>query len=101
MAPHPLNELEIAETLSGLPGWALEDDRLVRGYRLAGHQQAVAFLVHIAAVQEELNHHADLTLGYDRLDVAVTTHSAGGRVTEQDVMLVRRIDALAPAHGAR
>ncbi|MGK5532641.1 4a-hydroxytetrahydrobiopterin dehydratase [Streptomyces sp. URMC 129] len=100
MAPQPLNELEIAETLSGLPGWSLENDRLVRGYRLPGHPQAVAMLVHIATVQEEMNHHADLTLGYNRLGVSVTTHSAGGRVTELDVMLARRIDALAPAHDA-
>ncbi|WP_326595648.1 4a-hydroxytetrahydrobiopterin dehydratase [Streptomyces sp. NBC_01803] len=100
MAPHPLNELEIAETLSGLPGWSLVDDHLVRRYRLAGHPQAVALLVHIATVQEEVNHHADLTVSYDHLAVSVNTHSVGGKVTELDVILARRIDALAPAHDA-
>jgi 4a-hydroxytetrahydrobiopterin dehydratase len=100
MAPRELNELEIAESLSGLPGWTLEDNRLVRSYGLPGHLPAVALVVHIAAVQEELNHHADLALTYNRLGVSVTTHSVGGRVTELDVRLARRIEELAGAHGA-
>lgn len=51
MAPQPLTEPEIAEALSGLPGWTLEQNRVVRGYRLDGHLAAVALLVHIATVQ--------------------------------------------------
>lgn len=100
MAPQPLTEVEIAEVLSGLPGWTLANDRLVREYRLAGHLPAVAMLVHVATVQEELNHHADLALTYNRLGVAVNTHSVGGRVTELDAQLATRIEELAAAHGA-
>ncbi len=100
MAPQPLTELEIAEALSGLPGWTLQEDRLVREYTLAGHLPAVAMLVHIATVQEELNHHADLTLTYNRLGVGVNTHSVGGKVTELDTQLAIRIEDLAPSHGA-
>ncbi|MDT0317143.1 4a-hydroxytetrahydrobiopterin dehydratase [Streptomyces millisiae] len=101
MAPQPLTELEIAECLSGLPGWTVRDDRLERGYTLAGHLPAVALLTHVAAVQEELNHHAELTVTYNRLHIAVNTHSVGGRVTELDVQLARRIEEIAPAHGVR
>ncbi|MDT0442400.1 MULTISPECIES: 4a-hydroxytetrahydrobiopterin dehydratase [unclassified Streptomyces] len=100
MAPRPLTGQEIEQALAGLPGWTLEDDRLVRSYGLAGHLPAVALLVHIATVQEELDHHADLALTYNRLGVAVHTHSVGGKVTELDVRLARRIEDLAPAHGA-
>ncbi|TDC61860.1 4a-hydroxytetrahydrobiopterin dehydratase [Streptomyces hainanensis] len=100
MAPQPLTELEIAECLSGLPGWAARDDRLERHYALPGHLPAVALLVHVAAVQEELGHHAELTVTYNRLDIAVNTHSVGGRVTQLDVQLARRIEEIAPAHGA-
>jgi 4a-hydroxytetrahydrobiopterin dehydratase len=100
MAPQPLTEVEIAEALSGLPGWTLEGDRLVRNYVLGGHLPAVAMLVHITTVQEQMNHHADLTLTYNRLGVSVNTHSAGGKVTELDAQLASRIEELSLAHGA-
>ncbi|MDT0307879.1 4a-hydroxytetrahydrobiopterin dehydratase [Streptomyces sp. DSM 44917] len=100
MATQPLTEQEIAEALSGLPGWTREDGRLVRTYGLPDHLAAVGLLVHIATEQERLNHHADLTLGYDRLGLALSTHSAGGRITALDVQLARRVEEIAPAHGA-
>jgi 4a-hydroxytetrahydrobiopterin dehydratase len=98
--PQPLTEQEITKALNGLPGWIHEDDRLVRSYRLPGHLPAVAMLVHIATVQEELDHHADLTLVYNRLGVAVNTHSVGGKVTELDTLLARRVEEIAAGHGA-
>ena len=100
MAPEPLTETEITEKLGELPGWTVEEHRLIRNYGLPGHLAAVALLVHIAAIQEELGHHADLALTYDRLGIAVTTHSAGGRLTALDFDLARRIEEIAPAHGA-
>jgi 4a-hydroxytetrahydrobiopterin dehydratase len=57
-------------------------------------------VVHIAQVQEELNHHSDLTLGYDTVALTVHTHSAGGAVTALDFGLARRVEDLAPVHGA-
>ncbi|MDJ0346568.1 4a-hydroxytetrahydrobiopterin dehydratase [Streptomyces sp. H10-C2] len=97
----PLSNKEIADRLAELPGWELSADgaALVRTYRLA-HLPAAIFAVHIAQVQNELDHHSDLTLGYNTLGVAITTHSAGGRLTWKDFGLAARIAALAPAHGA-
>jgi 4a-hydroxytetrahydrobiopterin dehydratase len=57
-------------------------------------------VVHIAQVQEELDHHSDLTLGYNTISLTVNTHSVGGAVTELDFKLARRVEALAPGHGA-
>jgi 4a-hydroxytetrahydrobiopterin dehydratase len=100
MAVGPLSPQELREALAGLPGWTLDGDRLTRSYRLRSHFAATAMVVHIAQVQEELNHHSDLTLGYDTIVLAVHTHSAGGAVTAKDVELARRVEALAPVHGA-
>ena len=52
-------------------------------------------------MQDELNHHSELTLGYNTVSLTVNTHSAGGRVTELDFGLARRVEDLAPGHGAR
>jgi 4a-hydroxytetrahydrobiopterin dehydratase len=98
----PLSHKEIEDQLAELPGWqaAPDDSRITRTYHLA-HLPAAIFAVHIARIQDELQHHSDLTLGYDTLAVSISTHSAGGRVTAKDFELAHRIERIAPEHGAR
>ncbi|MFJ9667990.1 4a-hydroxytetrahydrobiopterin dehydratase [Streptomyces sp. NPDC101219] len=100
MPVEPLSPEEIEDRLADLPGWTLDGDRLTRTYRLGSHFAATAMVVHIAQVQEELDHHSDLTLGYNTVALSVHTHSAGGAVTAKDLELARRVRDLAPAHGA-
>ncbi|MFJ3582599.1 4a-hydroxytetrahydrobiopterin dehydratase [Streptomyces sp. NPDC090127] len=100
MAPEPLSQKEIEDRLRELPGWSLQDDRITRTYRLDDHFAATAMVVHVAQIQQELNHHSDLTLGYNTVAVSVNTHSAGPAVTEKDVELAARIEDIAPGHGA-
>ncbi|MGW1378810.1 4a-hydroxytetrahydrobiopterin dehydratase [Streptomyces sp. NPDC002446] len=99
--PAPLGTQEIEDRLAQLPGWSVEEDLLRRSYSFHGHLPAAAMVLHIARIQEELDHHAELTLGYNRLAVAVNTHSVGGRITELDFGLARRIEEIAAAHGGR
>ncbi|MDN3021970.1 4a-hydroxytetrahydrobiopterin dehydratase [Streptomyces sp. S.PB5] len=101
MPVEPLSQKEIEDRLAELPGWSLDGDRLARSYRLASHFAATAMVVHIAQVQERLDHHSDLTLGYDTVSLTVNTHSVGGAVTEKDFELAQQVEALAPGHGAQ
>ncbi|MFI9728843.1 4a-hydroxytetrahydrobiopterin dehydratase [Streptomyces sp. NPDC052092] len=100
MPVEPLSRTEIEARLGELPGWTLDGDRLTRTYRLGSHMAAAAMVVHVARVQDKLDHHSDLTLGYHTVSLSVHTHSAGGAVTEKDLELARRVADLAPAHGA-
>jgi 4a-hydroxytetrahydrobiopterin dehydratase len=101
MAPEPLSEQQTDEALAGLPGWQREGDGIARVYSFGGHLPAAAMVMHVSAIQEELNHHSELQLGYNKVAVSVTTHSAGGKVTDKDFELARRIEEIAPGHGAR
>jgi 4a-hydroxytetrahydrobiopterin dehydratase len=100
MPTEPLSQKEIEDRLRELPGWSLTDDRITRTYRLGDHFAATALVVHVAQIQQELNHHSDLTLGYDTVAVSVNTHSAGDVITEKDFELAERVEAVAPGHGA-
>ncbi len=100
MPLEPLSQKKIEERLAELPGWSLDGDRITRSYRLGSHFAATAMIVHIAQVQEELDHHSDLTLSYHTVSLTVNTHSVGGKVTERDFALARRVEELAPGHGA-
>lgn len=97
----PLTDKEIEDRLAELPGWSVLDDRLTRTYSFDSHLPAAAMVIHVAQIQEELGHHAEQTLGYNELSVAVNTHSAGNRITDLDFRLAHRIEAVAPGHGAR
>ncbi|GGX53389.1 4a-hydroxytetrahydrobiopterin dehydratase [Streptomyces fructofermentans] len=100
MPLEPLAQKEIEDRLAELPGWSLDGDRIARSYRLGSHFAAAALVVHIARVQDELDHHADITLSYHTVSLTVNTHSVGGAVTRLDLDLARRVEELAAGHGA-
>ncbi|ALC19586.1 4a-hydroxytetrahydrobiopterin dehydratase [Streptomyces pristinaespiralis] len=99
MPTAPLSQKEIEDRLRELPGWSLEGDRIARSYRLDSHFAATALVVHIAQIQEELNHHSDLTLGYNTVALTVQSHDVNA-LTERDFGLAERVEKIAPAHGA-
>ncbi|MFE7773443.1 4a-hydroxytetrahydrobiopterin dehydratase [Streptomyces sp. NPDC057445] len=100
MPTEPLSQKEIEDRLRELPGWSQEGDRIARTYRLGNHFAATALVVHVARIQDELNHHSDLTLGYNTVNLTVNTHDAGGAITDRDFELARRVETVAPNHGA-
>ena len=86
---------ELAAALSGLPLWSGDGDGIRRTVELPSFRDAVAAIVAIADVAEELDHHPDVDLRYRTLHLLLVSHSAGG-VSELDLELARRIDALLP-----
>lgn len=89
-----LSNEEIAAALASLPGWSRADDTLTKTFTFATFPQGISFVDRVALVAEELGHHPDITINYSRVTMALSTHDAGG-VTERDVALAGRIEALA------
>ena len=86
---------DLTAALSGLPLWSGDGAGIRRSLELPGFPDAVAALVRIAFVAEQMDHHPDVDLRWRTLHLTLVTHSAGG-VTEFDLQLARRIDALFP-----
>ena len=91
--PRLLASDDLRTQLVGLPAWRLEDDKLVRTVELADFAAALDLVVAIGHEAEAMNHHPDVDLRHDRVRLALWTHVAGG-VTQYDVELAHRIDAL-------
>ena len=91
-----LEDEEIATALEALPGWERDGDQIVKQYRFGGFPDAVAFVVRISYAAEAADHHPDLDIRYNKVTVALSTHSEGG-ITAKDVDLARAIEGLAPA----
>ena len=94
MARTPLTPAQIEDALAGLPGWTYDDDRLKKSFVFDDFRAAVGFIVRLAFCAEALDHHPDLHNVYNRVDLALNTHDAGGRVTERDLALARAIEDL-------
>lgn len=89
--PTALSPEALADALPNLPGWHVEDNRLVRTFSFGSFREAISFIVRIAFEAEVMNHHPEITNVYNRVRIALTTHDAGDRITAADVRLARRI----------
>ncbi len=88
-----LSGAERVQALGNLDGWQEVDgrDAIARSFRFDGFADAFAFMARIALAAEKMDHHPEWTNVYNRLDVTLTTHDAGG-VTMRDVDLARVMD---------
>ena len=93
--PPRLDPDDVARALVALPLWSGDSDGLRRSVELPSFRDAVAAIVAIADVAEAMDHHPDVDLRWRTLHLTLVSHSEGG-VSELDLELARRIDALLP-----
>ena len=91
-----LNETERKNSLAGLSGWHVVEgrDAIQRSIRFKDFSQAWGFMSRVALVAEGMNHHPEWFNVWNRVDIVLSTHDAGG-LTKLDIELARGIDALA------
>lgn len=96
-----LSDKAITELLKEFEGWEHRDGSLVTLFEFADFKEAFTAMGRIAFECEAQGHHPDWTNVYNRLEIRLNTHDAGG-VTEKDFRLARTIDTLlaAPLNGA-
>lgn len=93
MTPERLAPAERDAALADLPRWRWDEagHALQREYHFPDFTAAFAFMARVALHAEKVDHHPDWSNRYDRVDVRLTTHDAGG-VTARDVAFARAID---------
>ena len=91
-----LSDEERAAALQGLPGWRYDEgERAIRrDFRFADFGEAFAFMTRVAIAAEKADHHPDWSNSWNKVAIALSTHSAGG-VTGKDVALAKAMDAFA------
>jgi 4a-hydroxytetrahydrobiopterin dehydratase len=91
-----LNDEEIEQRLAELDGWKRAGDAIERTFELDDFKGSVDFVNRLTPIAEEMNHHPDLAVSWNKVTVTITTHSEGG-LTANDFELARRIATLAAA----
>ena len=88
-----LTEEEIARELERLPDWSRADDgepAIKATYEFADFQAALDFVNQVGHDAEQVNHHPDIDIRWNKVTLVLSTHSEGG-LTHRDVELAHRI----------
>ena len=89
-----LNKEEIDSMLSECKEWRFECDQLKKAYRFESFREAIEFVVRISHQAEEQDHHPEIYNCFNRVEISLSTHDAGNKVTKKDLKLAWAIDSV-------
>jgi 4a-hydroxytetrahydrobiopterin dehydratase len=89
-----LSDQEVEARLAELDGWQRDGDSTKRQFQFKDFVGSVDFVNRITPLAEEMNHHPDLEISWNKVTVSLSTHSEGG-LTENDFQLASKIDGAA------
>ena len=92
--PKKLDGNERTAALKSLPEWRLVDgrDAIAKKFQFRDFNEAFAFMTRAALLAEKLDHHPEWFNVYNRVEVTLATHDAGG-ITQNDVKMAQAMDA--------
>jgi 4a-hydroxytetrahydrobiopterin dehydratase len=88
-----LDSNQRGEFLSRNPGWALEGETIRKTFEFSDFNGAMGFVVRVALLAETANHHPDIDIRWNKVTIALSTHSAGA-LTAKDTDVAGQIEAL-------
>jgi 4a-hydroxytetrahydrobiopterin dehydratase len=96
MQPTKLSEEQLTERLGRLPGWKKNGEAITKTFAFSGFVQSMEFVNQLAETAEEMKHHPDIDIRYNKVVLSLSTHDAGG-ITELDINLAAFADELGSA----
>jgi len=94
MRPTKSTSQQIENFLQQHPQWRVQDDALYRELVFKDFNAAFAFMQRVAVIAEQMDHHPDWRNVYNRVEIRLSTHDAGG-ITKLDFELAEAINRLA------
>lgn len=88
-----LNSQDIKTSLKRVPEWELEKKHIERSFEFDDFSDSIDFVNSVAEIAEEDEHHPDIDIRFNKVRVALSTHTEGG-LTEKDFDLAEKIDTL-------
>jgi len=95
MAIEPLSDEDRADALDALPDWDYDEarDAISRSFTFRDFSEAFAFMTRVALYAEKHDHHPEWSNVWNRVDILLTTHDAGG-LSVRDVAMAEAIEGL-------
>ena len=90
----PLAADEIQTALRSLLGWTQAGNTVTKTFTFGSFREAFSFMVRVGFEAEAMNHHPDWTNLYNRVEIRLSTHDAGDKVTGKDIALAQQIEKI-------
>ncbi|NRT13776.1 4a-hydroxytetrahydrobiopterin dehydratase [Flavobacterium sp. 28A] len=87
------DELTSQPFLLNLKGWSYNNKGIEKKFEFKNFTEAIAFIVQLGFIAEKQNHHPELFNVYNKVNIRLSTHDAGG-VTYKDFDLAKATNEL-------
>jgi 4a-hydroxytetrahydrobiopterin dehydratase len=83
------------DAVASLDGWTsvASRDAIAKSFKFKDFVEAFGFMTSVALLAEKADHHPEWSNVYNRVEIVLTTHDAGG-LSERDIALAKAIDVL-------
>jgi 4a-hydroxytetrahydrobiopterin dehydratase len=92
--PPALSDADVTHGLAKLPGWERDGDKIRKLYKLDTYLAGLAFASAVGTIAEGLDHHPDILIGWRKVTVSFSTHSAGNKISQKDLDAAAAIESL-------
>ena len=91
--PKVLTASELRTIMPRLSGWKLKGHKLTRTFEFQDFVHALSFVNSLVAHFEAVDHHPDVYIAYGEVTFELTRYDLGGRVTDRDVEVAKKISS--------
>lgn len=92
--PTILSAKDLKAIMPRLTGWTLKDNKLSRTFEFQDFVQSLSFVNSLVAYFETVDHHPDVHIAYSEVTFELTRYDVGGKVTDRDVEVAKKISSL-------
>ena len=78
---------------SDLIEWAIQNELLVKEFVFSTFEDAINFVNAVAKIADEVDHHPDIFISYNKVKISLITHDLG-EISEKDYSLAKEIESL-------
>lgn len=94
MARYAVEQAELTTALAALPGWEVREGKLHKTFKFDSFAQAMGWMISVAIEADKMDHHPEWSNVYNRVTVNLTTHSLGNVISNLDIELGQKMQAL-------
>lgn len=91
---HKLTKMELQPALADLPAWSVVNGKLHRAFTFRNFVEAFGFMTKVALEANTLDHHPEFYNIWNKVVIDLVTHDVGNAISDLDVALAHKIDAL-------